>query len=97
LRFLVVFLSPSRRMPDSTLKLGHDGFLPNPFQFIIIHLSSYHWRYILYLYWKSRKMNYQLLFLKHIRWGTVVKIRQWQLYHLYNYLSPMGPTPFTKQ
>jgi hypothetical protein len=27
---------------DSTLKLGHDPFLPNHFQFIVIHLSSYH-------------------------------------------------------
>jgi hypothetical protein len=31
---------------DSTLKLGHDLFLPNPFQFIIIHLLPYHLRYI---------------------------------------------------
>jgi hypothetical protein len=30
----VVFLSPSRRIPGSTLKLGHGRFLPNPFQFI---------------------------------------------------------------
>jgi hypothetical protein len=29
---------------DSTLKLGHDHFLPDPFQFIIIHLSPYHRR-----------------------------------------------------
>jgi hypothetical protein len=27
---------------DSTLKLCCDCFLPNPFQFIVIHLSSYH-------------------------------------------------------
>jgi hypothetical protein len=33
---------------DSTLKLGHDRFLSNPFQSIIIHLS-YHRRYIVYL------------------------------------------------
>jgi hypothetical protein len=39
--FFVVFLSPTRRIPDSTLKLGHDRFLPNPFQFII-HLSPFH-------------------------------------------------------
>jgi hypothetical protein len=29
---------------NSILKLGHDRFLPNPFQFIVIHLSSYHRR-----------------------------------------------------
>jgi hypothetical protein len=33
----------------STLKLDHYRFLPNPFQFIIIQLSHYHRRYILYL------------------------------------------------
>jgi hypothetical protein len=31
---------------DSTLKLGHNHLLPNPFQFIIIHLPPYHQRYI---------------------------------------------------
>jgi hypothetical protein len=31
---------------DCTLKIGQDHLLPNPFQFIIIHLSPYHWRYI---------------------------------------------------
>jgi hypothetical protein len=42
-RFFVVFLSPFRRMPGySTLKLGHNHFLPNIFQFIIIRLSPYH-------------------------------------------------------
>jgi hypothetical protein len=35
LRFLVVFLSPSRQMPGYYLKLGHDRFLPHPFQFIV--------------------------------------------------------------
>jgi hypothetical protein len=36
------FLSTSGRMPEYTLKLGHDLFLPTPFQFIIIHSSSYY-------------------------------------------------------
>jgi hypothetical protein len=31
----VVFLIPFRKCRKSTLKLGHDGFLPNPFPFII--------------------------------------------------------------
>jgi hypothetical protein len=31
---------------DSTLKLCCDRFLPNPFQFIVIQLSSYHRLYI---------------------------------------------------
>jgi hypothetical protein len=35
LRFLVLFLSPSRRMPGEVLILSHDYFLPHPFQFII--------------------------------------------------------------
>jgi hypothetical protein len=35
LRFLVLFLSPSRRMPGEVLILSHDCFLPHPFQFII--------------------------------------------------------------
>jgi hypothetical protein len=27
------FLSPSRKMPEKNLKLGHDRFLPHPLQF----------------------------------------------------------------
>jgi hypothetical protein len=46
LRFFVVLLSPSRRVPAQYLSLGHDRFLQNPFQFIIVHLSPYHSRYI---------------------------------------------------
>jgi hypothetical protein len=41
LTFLVVSLSPSRQIPDRTLKLAHDRFLPHPFQFTI-HPSSSH-------------------------------------------------------
>jgi hypothetical protein len=37
----VVFSVPPGNCRDSTLKLGH-RFLPNPFHFIIIHLSPYH-------------------------------------------------------
>jgi hypothetical protein len=37
----VVFLSPSRQIPGYHLRLGHDRFLPNTFQFII-QLSSFH-------------------------------------------------------
>jgi hypothetical protein len=40
-RTFVVFFSPFRRMSGYTLKLGHDRFLPNPFQFII-HVPSPH-------------------------------------------------------
>jgi hypothetical protein len=32
---------------DSTLKLGHDRFLPNPFQFITIHFLPCHRHYSL--------------------------------------------------
>jgi hypothetical protein len=42
---LLVLLSPSIELRDSPLKLGHVRFLPNTFQFIIIHLSSYYRRY----------------------------------------------------
>jgi hypothetical protein len=38
---------------------GHDCFLQNLFQFIIIHISPYHRRYIVYLLKKRRKINYQ--------------------------------------
>jgi hypothetical protein len=41
LSFFVVFLSPSRRMLECTLQLGHDRILSHPFKFII-HLSLYH-------------------------------------------------------
>jgi hypothetical protein len=37
---------PPGECRDSILKLGNDRFLPNPLQFIIIYLSSYHRRYI---------------------------------------------------
>jgi hypothetical protein len=47
LSFIVVFSSPSRRMPALYLKLGHDHFLPDPLPFIIIHLSPCHRHYIL--------------------------------------------------
>jgi hypothetical protein len=39
------FLFPPVKFRDSTLKLSHDWFLPNPFQFIFIHFS-YHLRNI---------------------------------------------------
>jgi hypothetical protein len=35
---------PPGECRDSILKLGHDRFLPNPFQFIIIHLQSSYWK-----------------------------------------------------
>jgi hypothetical protein len=40
------FLRPSVQIRDSTLKLVHDRFLHNHFQFIIIHLSPYHRCYL---------------------------------------------------
>jgi hypothetical protein len=43
----VVFLSPSMEMLGYYLKLGHDCLLPHHFQFII-HLSSFHRRYIVW-------------------------------------------------
>jgi hypothetical protein len=50
---------PPGEFRNSTLKLGHDRFIPNPFQFITFHLSPYYRRYIAYLLNKRRKMNYQ--------------------------------------
>jgi hypothetical protein len=41
----VVFLSPSRQIPGQKLRLGHDCFLPNPFQ-LIIHYHPIIRRYI---------------------------------------------------
>jgi hypothetical protein len=46
LRFLWFSSVPPGYCRDSTLKLGHDRFLPDIFKFIIIHLSLYHRRYI---------------------------------------------------
>jgi len=43
---------PPGKFWDSTLKLGHDRFLPNPFQFII-HLSPFHSTLYSLSYWKS--------------------------------------------
>jgi hypothetical protein len=42
--FLWISSIPPGEYRDSTLNLGHDRFLRNPFQFIVIHLS-YHRRY----------------------------------------------------
>jgi hypothetical protein len=36
------FSVPTGKCQDSTLKLVHDHFFPNPFRFII-HLSAFHW------------------------------------------------------
>jgi hypothetical protein len=36
---------PPGECRDSSFKLGHNRFLTNPLQFIIIHLSSYHSHY----------------------------------------------------
>jgi hypothetical protein len=41
LRVFMIFLSPSTKQQDMALKLDHDRFLPNPFQFII-HLPPFH-------------------------------------------------------
>jgi hypothetical protein len=35
---------------ESSLKLGHDRFLPDSSQFIVIHLSPYHRRYVVKLF-----------------------------------------------
>jgi hypothetical protein len=50
LRSIVVFLSPTSRMPG--LYLGHDRFLTHPFQFII-HLWPYHLTVYSHSYSKS--------------------------------------------
>jgi hypothetical protein len=42
LRFFVVFVNPSKQMPGQYLKLGHNYFLPHPFQ-LTTSLSSFHW------------------------------------------------------
>jgi hypothetical protein len=54
---------------DSTLKLGHDRFLPNPFQFTI-QLSPFHSMPCSLSYWKRRRqINYKLnKFMKTYPW-----------------------------
>jgi hypothetical protein len=45
--FLWFYSVPAGECQFSALKLGHDRFLPDLFQYIIIiHLSSYHHRYV---------------------------------------------------
>jgi hypothetical protein len=48
----VVFLGLSRQMPVQYLKLGHERFLPHPFQFII-QLPSFHSTIYILSYWES--------------------------------------------
>jgi hypothetical protein len=60
LMFFMVFLGSSWRMPSNTLKLGHEHFLPNPFQFIIIQLSPYHRRCIVWFFKNRRRINYHV-------------------------------------
>jgi hypothetical protein len=45
---------PTGECQDSALKLGHDCFLLNPFQFII-HLSQYFMQY--YIVWVTEKVS----------------------------------------
>jgi hypothetical protein len=42
------------------LKLGHDRFLPNPFQFII-YLSPFHSTLYIHIYWKTSLNKQQLI------------------------------------
>jgi hypothetical protein len=56
----VAFFSPPGECQDSTLKSGHDRFLQNPFQVMIIHLSPYYRLYIVLLLKKRRKINNQI-------------------------------------
>jgi hypothetical protein len=56
----VVFFSSSRQNDGDIPQLGHDHFLPYPFQFIIYQLSSNLTPYIL-SYWKRSEMNQELL------------------------------------
>jgi len=57
LSFFVVSLSSSRLIPGLSLKLHHDRFLPNPFQFII-HLSPFYLT-LLVLVAGRRSFNYK--------------------------------------
>jgi hypothetical protein len=50
----VVSSVPPEESRDSTLKLGHDRFLPNPFHFII-RLSPFHSTLHTLRYWKKRR------------------------------------------
>jgi hypothetical protein len=52
LRFFVVSLIPPGECWDSTRKLGHDRFLPNPFQFIF-HISPFLSTLYSLQYWKK--------------------------------------------
>jgi hypothetical protein len=60
LRFSWISSVPPDKFRDSTLKLCHYRFLPNPFQFINIHLSQYHRRYVALLLKKRCKINCQV-------------------------------------
>jgi hypothetical protein len=76
LRFCVVFLSSSRRMPGQYIKkVCHYRFLPNSLQFIFVHLSPYHRRYMVLLLRKRHKINYQLTF-RNWNYGTEIKNSQ---------------------
>jgi hypothetical protein len=52
LRFLCFSSIPPGECRDSTSTLGHDRFLPNPFQFTI-HSSAFHSTPYSQSYWKS--------------------------------------------
>jgi hypothetical protein len=64
---------PPGKCPDSTLKLGHDRFLPNPFQFII-YLSYYSMLYSLVT--EKASLNtlptYPACFTSHLHWEAPI-------------------------
>jgi hypothetical protein len=94
LRSFAVFLSPSRQMLGYYLKLYHDCFLPNPFQFII-HLSSFHSTLHSLRYWNSVENKLQIYKLRIIleswksryrifsySFASIVNVVLWSLTHL---------------
>jgi hypothetical protein len=54
-----VFQGFPQSLQANALKLYHDRFLPNPFQFITIDLAPYHRRYVVKLLKRRRKINCQ--------------------------------------
>jgi hypothetical protein len=61
----------SRQMFSQYLKLGHDSFLPNSFQFIISYLSC-HWLIHVYPELQTAQLNRQQI----DKWNSILHLKQ---------------------
>jgi hypothetical protein len=74
---------PSGEFRDSTLKLGHDHFLQNPFHFVI-HLSPFYSTLYTYVVFVSEKASLNKLKInKYLSYAYQLRVPRIYLFHLH--------------